>query len=184
MKTSIGIFRGKQATNNKYILKTLYDTGPLTAWELAKTVREKNIMSLHAIFNKRLRLLEKKGYVQKANRKWVLQFKGIIAVLIIQEQPKPWNENWTEIFENFVQPITESPKEYAITADGKEIADFKDFMNGILLSVKDFGSWVALADKVKNLIERGFINLDVISNETLCLLIIKETLFDKKTPFV
>ena len=189
MKTVIGIFRGKAKENNKFLLETLYDKGPLTAWELTREATKYQRIgggrhSLHATYNKRLRILESQGYVQRVEKKWILQFKGIIAVLFIQDQPKPWNEKWTKIFKNFVQPIMESPKKYAITADGTEIAVFKDYINKALLSLKDLESWVALADKVKNYMERGFINLDVISNETLCILLIKETLFDKKTPFI
>ena len=55
MKATIGIFQGKQKVNNKFLLETLYKTGPLTAWELTTFVREKNRMSIHAIFSKRLR---------------------------------------------------------------------------------------------------------------------------------
>jgi len=108
----------------------------------------------------------------------LLQFKGILAVLLIQDQPKPWSTKWTKLFKTFVKPIIESPKKYSITADGKEILVFKDFINDLLRSVESLEGWVALADKVKTLMERGFINLDVISNETLCMLLITETLYD------
>ena len=100
MKIPIGIFKGKQAKNNKYLLETLYTTGPLTAWELTKTVRENNRMSLHAIFNKRLRQLEKKGYVQKAGRKWALQFKGIIAAQLVYQNPSLGTKNGQTFLKN------------------------------------------------------------------------------------
>jgi hypothetical protein len=176
MKTRIGIFHGKQAKNNKYLLETLYNTGPLTAWELTKTVRETNRMSLHAIFNKRLRMLEKKGYIQKVKRKWVLRFKGIIAVLIIQSKPKPWNEKWIEIFENYVKPIKTSPKKYALTENGKEVADLSEVAKQTPLIARDFERWVLLSKEVKQLMEKGFINLDIIKNESLLSLILTELL--------
>ena len=176
MKTTIGIFQGKQKANNKFLLETLYKTGPLTAWELTTFVREKNRMSIHAIFSKRLRMLAKKRYVQKGRKKWVLQLKGMIAVLITQEQPKPWNEKWTEIFEKFMQPLRDAPKKYSITADGKEIRDLKDFIIDAPVVLKNFESWVALANIAKKLVERGLVNFDVISNETLAILLITEVL--------
>ena len=176
MKTTIGIFQGKQKTNNKFLLETLYNTGPLTAWELTNFIRKKNRMSIHAIFSKRLGILEKKGYVQKAEKKWVLQFKGIIAVLITQEQSKPWNEKWTEIFENYIKPLRDAPKKYSITADGKEIGDLKDYVIDLPVFLKDFELWVALANKAKKLNESGLVNFDVINNQSLAMLIITEVL--------
>lgn len=100
MEELIGIFQGKQAKNNKLILKTLYSNGPLTAWGITKKIgnTEKTKpsrfkkQSLHAILTKRLRALEKKGYLLKDGKKWLLRFKGIIASLLIQENPKPWND--------------------------------------------------------------------------------------------
>ena len=176
LKTIIGIFQGKQAKNNKFLLETLYETGPLTAWELTTFVREKNRMSIHAIFSKRLRMLAKKGYVQKGGKKWVLQFKAIIAVLSTQEQPKPWNEKWTEIFENYMKSLRETPKKYSITADGKEIGDLKDVVLDLPVFLKDFECWVALANVAKKLIESGLVNFDVITNQSLATLIISEVL--------
>ena len=176
MKTIIGIFQGKQAKNNKFILETLYDTGPLTAWDLTKIVREQNRYSLNAIFSKRLRLLAKKGYVQKAGTKWVLQFKAIIAVLSTQEQPKSWNKKWTEIFEKYIEPLREAPKKYSITADGKEIGELKDFVIDFPVFLKDFELWMALANEAKKLIESGLVNFDIITNQSLATLIISEVL--------
>jgi len=183
MKQSIGIFRGKAKNNNKFLLETLYDVGPLSAWELTREATKYQRIgggrhSLHAIYNKRLRALEKKGYVQRVKRKWVLRFKGVIAVLIIQSQPRPWNEKWTNIFENYVKPIRESPKKYAVTENGKEIANLSEIAKQTPLIVREFGSWVALANEVKKLMEKGFINLDIIKNESLLTFIITEILLD------
>jgi hypothetical protein len=183
MKTTIGIFRGKAKENNKFLLETLYNTGPLSAWELTREAKKHLRVgggrhSLHAIYNKRLRILEKKGYVKRVKRKWVLQFKAIIAVLIIQSAPKPWNEKWTKIFENYVKPIRESHKKYALTENGKEIADLSEIAKQTPLILREFERWVALANEVKKLTEKGFINLDIIKNETLLALIRTEILLD------
>jgi hypothetical protein len=178
MKIPIGIFKGKQAKNNMYLLKTLYTTGPLTAWDLTKTVRENNRMSIHAIFTKRLRKLEKKGYVQKVGKKWVLHFKGIIAVLIVLPEPKPWNEKWTNIFEEYAKPLADSPKKYTLNEDGKEIANLNDFAINTPIVAREFERWEILADYVKKLINKGLINLDVIKNESLLSLIVTEALLD------
>ena len=185
METEIGIFRGKAKENNKLLLETLYEKGPLTAWELSQETPKYGSeivdrRSLHAIYNKRLRDLETKGYVQRAEKKWFLQFKGLLAVLLVQDKPKPWSTKWTNLFRSFVKPIMESPKKYAITADGEEIIVFKDFIADLVRSVESLEGWVALADRVKALMERGFVILDVISNETLCMLLLTESLYDGK----
>ena len=180
MKTKLEVFTGKQAANNRFILETLYNTGPLSAWDLSKIVREKNRMSLHAVFNKRLRILEKKGYVKKAGRKWILQFKGTIAVLISQKEPKPWNEKWTEIFENCVKPLRETPKKYSLMADGEEIVDVNMMLVGLPDNLKVFESWVGLANEAKKLIEKGLVNFDVIKNKSLFSLIVTEIMTTQK----
>ena len=177
MKNQIGIFQGKGATNNKWLLETLYNNEPLTAWELTHKIQTKikNRVSLHAIFNKSLRNLEKKGYIKRVGTKWILQFKGIIAVLIIQPEPKPWNEKWTKVFENYVKPLKKLAKKYTIRENEKEIADLSDVAKRIPINnLRKFESWVALSNHVKNLMEKGFINLDVISDKSLFLLLLSE----------
>ncbi|MGD2066470.1 MAG: hypothetical protein PVI43_04805 [Candidatus Bathyarchaeota archaeon] len=183
MKTKIGIFNGKQEKNNRYLLSTLYNSGPLSCWELARTVREKNLQSLYSIFNKRLRDLEKKGYVEKAtNSKWVLKFKGIIAALVIQEEPKAWNEKWSMLFEKFVEPIIDSPDGYSImTSSGKKICELKDFMKTLLDTLINFEHWDVLAKIITEIIERSYIkNLDTIRNDELQMLIVTKVAFDKE----
>jgi hypothetical protein len=175
MKTMIGIFQGKEATNNKFLLENLYNNGPLTAWELTKTIRERNRMSIHAIFNKRLRILEKKGYVQKAGKKWTLHFKGIIAVLIIQPEPKPWNEKWTNIVSQFVSKAVNEKKKIVFKDKNNKFSfDGTEFMKGVPTVLGEFERWVALANGVKKLMEKGIINLDVISNESLFMFVATE----------
>jgi hypothetical protein len=126
--------------------------------------------------------LEKKDYVEKAtNSKWVLKFKGIIACLIIQEEPKAWNEKWSMMFERFVQPIIDSPKSYSITEDGKEICELKGYLEKLLVNLKNFEGWAVLANTLNKFIEKGFMkNLDIISTEDLAMLIVTKIAFDKE----
>ena len=42
--------------------------------------------------------------------------------------------------------------------------------------LKKFELWVALANEAKRLIEKGLVNFDVISNQTLAVMIISEVL--------
>ena len=95
---TLGILSGKQKEYNIQILTTLYDNGPFTAWELTNKLTDTNKHSLHATLNKRLHNLEKKGYVQKDGKYWVLRYKGIIANLIMQPTPRMWNPKWKERF--------------------------------------------------------------------------------------
>lgn len=179
MKSVIGIFQGKQKTNNKFLLETLYEKGPLTAWELTREYTKNQEYgggrhSLHAIFNKRLRGLKKKGYLNKSGKKWVLHFKGTIAILLIQSEPKMWNKKWTEIFENYVHPIQKSNKKYTIAENGKNIFEITDYAKRTPNELRTFDNWIVLSERIKNIMVKGFINLDVIKNRTLLLLILSE----------
>ncbi|MEM3590995.1 MAG: hypothetical protein QW702_02710 [Candidatus Bathyarchaeia archaeon] len=177
-KIKIGIFQGKQAKYNRFLLETLYDEGPLSAWELAKKAREnQNLHSLHAIFNKRLRILEKKGYVKRVEGKWLLQFKGMIAVLIIQENPKPFNEIWVQLVENLLG-IDE--KDLAFLRSRRRIEKYLKFIRAKLEDLKKYENWVLLSDYVKKMMEKGFFNLDVIENEILAMLIIGKILHEQE----
>ena len=171
----IGIFTGKQKEHNIQLLTLLYDNEPLSAWELTAKVRHIGRQSLHATFNKRLRSLEKKGYVRRHEQKWFLTFKGIIAVLLIQPEPKMWSPKWAELFRKSAKTIEEN----SIPLLGVE----KEAVQGTLKMIKsvglyldDFNAWVNLSKKVKELMEMGVINLDVIKEETLLGIIVIETL--------
>ncbi|MEM2456802.1 MAG: hypothetical protein QW636_05825 [Candidatus Bathyarchaeia archaeon] len=156
----------------------MYDEGPLSAWELAKKAREnQNLHSLHAIFNKRLRILEKKGYVKRVEGKWLLQFKGMIAVLIIQENPKPFNEIWVQLVENLLG-IDE--KDLAFLRSRRRIEKYLKFIRAKLEDLKKYENWVLLSDYVKKMMEKGFFNLDVIENEILAMLIIGKILHEQE----
>ncbi len=172
----IGIFRGKQAKHNTQILNILYDNGPLTAWEITGKIRNVGKVSLHATLNKRLRSLKKKGYLDKADKKWCLRFKGIIAAILIQKTPRPLSNKWSELLESF----TKNSEEHFHTLSTVTI-QVGDVIFHPLEAIKEsgqmlrtFDDWVALSNYVKGLIQTGVINLDVISNETLFAVILTE----------
>ena len=172
---TIGIFTGKQEAHNKLLLTLLYDNEPLSAWQLtAKVGNVGNRQSLHATFNKRLRTLENKGYLRRDGQKWFLTFKGIIAVLLIQPEPRMWSPMWTELFTKSAKTV----EEYSIPLLGVDKATFQNALNGIKsldLYLEDYDAWVNISKKVKALMEKGVINFDVIKDETLLTLIIMET---------
>jgi len=174
MKVTIGIFQGKQELNNRFLLETLYDKGSLTAWELTKINRNKNRMSLHAIYNKRLRMLAKKGYVRKVGKRWMLQPKGVIAVLLIQPEPKPWNNKWNEIIDGYLKSLEKNAEISKIVRKNVESLRTSEFLR----SLRNFKDWVLFANWVKKRMKNGFLNFDVIKNKTLLALIIAEASHD------
>ena len=172
----IGIFRGKQAKHNTQILSILYDNGPLTAWEITGKIRKVGRISLHATLNKRLRSLEKKGYLKKAGKKWCLRFKGIIAAVLIQKTPKPLSNKWTELVDSFAKYFEDhysTLSKITIQANGV-IFHPLETIKRTAQTLRTFDDWIALSNYVKGLIQRGVINLDVISNETLFAVILSE----------
>jgi len=174
---TIGIFTGKQKEHNVQALTLLYNNGPLTAWELtAKIARKKyEKQSLHSTLNKRLRDLEKKGYLQRCDKKWHLRFKGIIAVLLIQPKPKIWNQKWKEIFEKKAELI-EQYSEPFLKEFGKDKEELHNAFRHLGFCLDDFKEWVNLSNKTKQLMEKGVINFDVIKEETLLGIIIMESM--------
>jgi hypothetical protein len=172
----IGIFRGKQAKHNTQILNILYDNGPLTAWEITGKIQNIGKVSLHATLNKRLRSLQKKGYLDKAVKKWCLRFKGIIAAILIQKTPKPLSDRWTELVESFTKYFEEhfnALSKVTIQANGVIFHPLEAIKKAGQI-LRTFDDWVALSNYVKGLIQTGVINLDVISNETLFAVILSE----------
>lgn len=172
---TLGIFTGKQKDYNEKLLTLLYDNEPLTAWELTAKIRKTGRQSLHATLNKRLRELEKKRYVQRVQRKWVLSFKGIIAVLIVLKKPRPWNPKWTELFAK-VMDGAEDGILPSMARFGLNKQDIHEALKKMNLLLDNFDAWVALSQKVKELTENGVINLDVIKQETLFGIILTETM--------
>ena len=174
---TLRIFEGKQRDYNIQALTLLYDNGPLSVWELTKKIPSARgrRQSLHATLNKRLRELEKKGYVRREDRKWYLRFKGIIALLLIMEKPRIWNPQWKEIFEHKAEIIesTSVPllKRYGLTKENIHSARKR-----IGLNLDNLENWVELTKKAKSLMENGLLDFDVIKEETLFGLIVMETM--------
>lgn len=171
MKT-IHIFTGKEKIYNEKMLTLLYDFGPLTAWELTGKITNTSKVSLHATLNKRLRALEEKEYLQRIDKKWHLRFKGILAVLIIRPDSKKWNDEWERIFAEKEKLI----EEHAKPVLNKHNMDFHSALKTIGLSLDDFTESVELSKKVKQLVENGRINFDIIKEGTLFATIIMETI--------
>jgi hypothetical protein len=169
---TIGIFQGKQKKHNIAALTLLYDNGPLTAWEMTSKITEIGKQSLHSTLNKRLRILEKKDYLCREESKWHLTFKGIIAALLIDQEPRRWNPIWTKIFENQVQKVENSQifnKELGLASE--KIHDYLKFLG---FCPEDFNTWIEFSKKVKSLMSKGVINFDLIKGQTLLSLIIME----------
>ena len=170
--STIGIFTGKQKDYNQRVLTLLYDYGPLTAWELTGKMTQTGKVSLHATLNKRLRDLEEKEYLQKCDTKWHLRFKGIIAVLLIQPTPKIWNEKWKEVFDIKEKMVAEYSKPLLDSLG----MDLHSALKSLGLCLDDFTEWVSISKKVKELMEKGLLNFDIIKEQTLLANVIVETM--------
>jgi hypothetical protein len=169
---SLGILSGKQKEYNIQALSALYDNGPLTAWEITSKLTDTNKQSLHATLNKRLRNLEKKSYVKKEGKKWLLGYKGIIANLVIQPEPRMWSLKWKERFEHNKKSIGNNSKSI-FGLDSQEIQENSEFVSSCL---DDFNVWVNYANIVKKLIANGVINFDQIKESTLLGIVILEAM--------
>jgi len=197
-KLGIGIFEGKKAKYNKLILRVLYDNGPLTQWGIAKTIYRKSCektdegkqtakdveyartQMIQSTISRRLRALKKKRYVTKRDRAWIFLFKGIIANLLMQEKPKPWNEKWNkgiqrilEIsrLDQFQHPVKYESDDIKLQISPKAI---KQSYEKSLAFLEDFQEWIKIANATKKLMEKGVINFDIISNRTLITLLVCE----------
>jgi hypothetical protein len=168
------VFSGKEKVYSEKLLTLLYDNEPLTAWELAAKIRRTGRQSLHATLSKRLRELEKKDYVKRTQTKWFLTLKGILAVLLIQKKPKPWNPKWTETYAEVVDGVEDAilPSMERYGLEKKHIHEAAKKLN---LTLDDFDAWVELSNKAKEFMENGVINLDVIKQETLFGVLMLET---------
>lgn len=168
---NIGIFTGKQKGYDVKLLNLLYDNEPLSAWELTAKIRKVGRQSLHSTLSKRLRSLEDKGYVLRREKKWHLRFKGIIAVLLIQSEPKMWNPKWAEIFEENAKIAAE----HTDPIFKLDTATVQEVLKSLGLCLDDFNEWLNVSNKVKELIEAGIINFDLIKEPDLLALIIMKT---------
>lgn len=172
---TIGIFTGKQKAYNAKVLTLLYDNGPLSAWEITGKIRKTGRQSLHSTLNKRLRDLEAKEYLQRYDKKWHLRFKGILAVLLIQPKPKLWNDKWKEVFESKAKLIEHIAKPL-LEKFGKNTEELHNAFRHLGLCLDDFNEWITFSKKVKQLMENGVINFDIIKENTLLSLIIMESM--------
>ena len=173
--SKLGIFTGKQKEYNEAVLTLLYDNEPMSAWQLTAKMTNAGRVSLHATLNKRLRFLEKKDYVHRKDKKWYLRFKGIIAVLLIQREPKMWNPKWKEVFEAKAK-IIEANSAPLLKKLRIEKEDVPNALRKMGLCLDDFNAWVGLSKQVKVLMENGVINFDIIKEQTLLGLIIMENM--------
>jgi len=175
-KDLIGIFKGKQAAYNKQILNLLFDNGPMTAWQMTGRMTSQGKVSLHATLTKRLRSLEKKKYLRKEGKWWFLQFKGFIVTLIIQKKPKPWSKKWTKLLDELSEFIRKHSR--AFFGSKVQIDDITinptDIVDRSRKAVKRTKDWIFLSHYVKNLMQTGVVNIDLISNQTLLAVILSE----------
>jgi hypothetical protein len=118
------------------------DLNKNTAKRTPKPIRNHSLAE-----NKRLRALEKKGYVRREDKKWYLRFKGIIAFLLILEKPRMWNPIWKEIFEKKAEIIEQASvpllKRYGLTKESIHTARRR-----IGLNLDDLNNWVELSKRL------------------------------------
>jgi hypothetical protein len=133
-------------------------------------------MSLHATLNKRLRSLEKKGYLAKAERKWCLQFKGVIATILSQKTPRPLSSKWADLTDSFSKNVEEHFSELSKTTVHTGGVTFcpLEAIKETGPTIRNFDEWIALSNFIKRLIEKGVVNFDVISNQTLFTVMLSE----------
>jgi len=91
----IGIFEGKKANYNRQILKLLIEKEPMKAWQIAKIIAKGQMDRTQDIYatlirrNGRLDELTEKQYVTRLDDgRYYATFKGIIAYLLTEENPK------------------------------------------------------------------------------------------------
>ena len=182
----IGIFRGKQATYNTQVLCLLFDNGPLTAWQMTGRITTHGKVSLHATLNKRLRSLEKKEYLRKEGKWWSLKFKGFIASLIVQKEPRPWSTKWTKLLDDYSEFIKKhSNAFFGAKIQVNDITVYpKEMLDRSSKAVKISEDWILLSNYVKDLMQAGVINLDVISNRTLLAVILSQASIEEYEKFM
>ena len=166
---TIGIFNGKQKIHNTQTLTLLYNSEPLTTWEMAnKLTNVGNRRSLNSTLNKSMRKLETKGYVRrKDDDKWYLKLKGFIAVLLIQPEPKKWNNKWRAIFMNELK-INENDFITGLTNLG--FSNIKKISKDLNEYLDNFENWVAFS----KIIEKKKIDIDELKDQTLVSMLISE----------
>jgi hypothetical protein len=92
--------------------------------------------------------------------------------LLFNPNPQKWNQQWEEIFAEKEKLI----EQHAKPIIGRHSMDFYNALKAIGLCLDDFDESVNLSKKVKQLIENGIINFDIIKESTLFATIIMETI--------
>ena len=181
---TLSIFSGKQKDYNIRTLTLLWDFGPQSAWELTNKMSQArgNKHSLHATLNKRLRELEKKGYVRRIDKKWYFNLKGIIAVLLILPEPRLYNSKWIESFDEKAKKIEEAAP--LLARYGFEQQDTHYMISRMGFLLKNLEAWIDFSNRVKGIMERGIINLDLIREATLLNVLIWEGMTAKEIAYL
>jgi hypothetical protein len=145
----------------------------------------RTIQTIRSIDMRALRSLEKKGYLKKASKKWCLQFKGIIVAILIQKTPRPLSSKWADLVEYFAKDIEQHFSTFTnltVQANGVTFRPF-EAIKETAPTLRTFDDWVALSKYVNSLIQRGVVNLDVISNHTLFMVILTELFSSEQLKF-
>ena len=111
--------------------------------------------------------------MRRYEKKWRLRFKGMLAVLLIQKEPKMWNPIWKDIFEKRAKAIEDNSGFLR-----EKLGLNSDTIHEALMHMglcDDLDSWIALGEKVKTLMNKGVINFE-LKEQTLLSVIIMETM--------
>jgi hypothetical protein len=168
----IGIFEGRKASYNHEILKVLIEKEPLKAWDIAKQIAKGSMEKTQDVYatlirrNGRLNELLEKGYIFRLpNKQFIPTFKGIIAYLLTEKNPKISTLHSNLLSEMDISdksdltlpffdiPITALSKEFFECLEEmtmEELCEFKPLIHETL-------SWI---------------DLDAISNEELAIILI------------
>lgn len=174
MKKAFELFSGKDKLHNEKILTVLYNNGPLSSWEITNRYPRVKIKgnphALNATLNKRLRVLEAKQYVEKDGSKFILRFKGLIAVLLTSKEPKIWNAQWTKYFEPKAIADEQKIKPYLEKLGVGNQESIVNILRTLRLNPDGFNDVVGYSKRIRDLLERGVINFDVIDGRDLFLI--------------
>jgi hypothetical protein len=163
----IGIFEGKKAYLNRAVLKLLIESKPLKAWEISKIIaakKESTYQVYSVLIRKKGRLNEllKKEYISRLpNKQFIPTFKGIIAYLLTEKNPKI-----SSFYANFFSelPIPEKLElplfNFPITIDKELLQCLKELNVQELLELKEIVQQAL-----------SWVDLDAILSEELAILL-------------
>jgi len=164
VREQIGIFQGKKGEYNKLVLKTLYESGYLKPWEMAKKIADlkrkpktnwyQETQKVQSVLLRtkggRLRELLDKEYLKKTAQGYYLtDLKGFCSALTLYDKAqKPAINPYSKSYELF-----------------PELAQALEIISGLHPEAKlEEKSIEIMNQQIKKLLEKGF-NLDAISNE-------------------